>query len=206
MSEENAVMSEENRESSAMRRLPRLNTNELNERRVVCVNGDMQENIDETLARGRFREAAHDYCPAVLAEAMRRGHQLVLYDGNVRAYGWQETEAFDFLAARYRAAHANQPAIIVEGDVEWAITEESAFDAGWTVGYSYPDLANALFDALDSAEDRSAVAEKLQRQCYDPAVTASYDSSFDDARVACVSAGQYGGAQQRIREDAVAAR
>lgn len=197
MSEENVVVSEENRESSAMRRLPLLNARELNEERVICANGDMQENIDETLARGRFREPAYDYCPAVLAEAMRRNHQLALYDSTVRAYGW-ETTAEDLLVAEYSAARANQPAIMVEGDEEWAITEESAFDAGWTAGHIRPDMTNPILDALD-AEQRSAVAEELQRQCYDPAVTASYDSSLDDAIVACVSAGQYGGAQQRLR-------
>ncbi len=135
--------------------IPNRSDDRLNDSRITCAAGQIR--VADQRASERYgvkqRDAAK-FCPAIVAEAIRRGNDADLYSA------MQPGKATEELQAVLVAAASGQNQYVNAQGVSKQLTCHLAFDVGYIYGHANPDQA-ILADLSDAAIDATIA------QCYE---------------------------------------
>lgn len=138
----------------------------LNAARVACAFGDITNVVENIRSHNiKTQIIAKDYCPAVVAEAARRGNHGDLY-GRM-----QHEMAADEMKLILMAASQGQHSYINAEGQERELSCEMAFDMGYMYGDANPNKA-ILADWSDAA------LKRVVKRCYERLVKESTKATF----------------------------
>ncbi len=149
------ALSEELPEDFDIAAIPNRSDDRLNDSRIVCAAGQIQ--VADQRATERYGVIQRDvakFCPAIVAEAIRRGNDADLYSA------MQPGKAAEELQAVLVAAASGQSQYVNAQGVSKQLTCHLAFDVGYIYGHANPD--QTILADLSDAEIDATIA-----QCYE---------------------------------------